>query len=95
MFIVQSDRSIHYCSESCLNETRCGDIVVPDEHLQQCHICDKNKGCEQTGTPGYGVNAEFILYVSAIESDRCQPTNTIATASFCQLEPDYDRYVSF
>ncbi len=91
MFIVQNNYSIHYCSEKCLDETRCGDIIVPDEHLQQCYICKEEKKCDPIGSKGHGVNAEFILYVSALETNRCQPIDTLATASFCQLEPDRDR----
>ena len=91
MFIVENNYSIHYCSEWCLSETRCGDIIVPEEHLQQCHVCTSEKKCHQTGSKGSGVNAEFILYVSAISTDRCKPIDTLATASFCQLEPDHDR----
>jgi leishmanolysin-like peptidase len=91
MFIVENDFSVHYCSEKCLDETHCGDIIVPDEHLQQCHVCSKDKKCDRVGFKGYGVKAEFILYVSALETNRCQPIDTLATASFCQLEPDHDR----
>lgn len=91
IFIVEHDYSVHYCLEKCLSETICGDIIVPDEHLQQCHVCSKDKICERIGVKGAGVNAEFILYVSAIETNRCKPADTLATASFCQLEPDRDR----
>ncbi|CAF3682385.1 unnamed protein product, partial [Rotaria socialis] len=42
MFFVENDYSIYYCSEKCLSETRCGDIIVPDEHLHQCHVCTKD-----------------------------------------------------
>lgn len=91
MFIVENDYSIHYCSEKCLEQTYCGDIIVPNEHLQQCYVCDNEKKCDRIGTKGTGISAEFILYVSAIETNRCQPADTLATASFCQLEPEKDR----
>ncbi|CAF3448418.1 unnamed protein product, partial [Rotaria socialis] len=94
MFIVENDYSIYYCSEKCLSETRCGDIIVPDEHLHQCHVCTKDKKCERIGSKGGGVDAEFILYVSAIETNRCEPVDTLATASFCQLESDQDRPIA-
>ena len=91
MFIVQNDFSKHYCSEECADKTYCGDIIVPDEHLHQCHICNKSKTCDRIGRKGSGVNAELILYVSAVETNRCRPIDTLATASFCQLEHDRDR----
>ncbi|CAF3626894.1 unnamed protein product [Adineta steineri] len=94
MFIVENDFSIHYCSEKCLDETQCGDIIVPDEHLQQCHVCSKDKKCDRIGSKGVGVSAEFILYVSALETNRCEPIDTLATASFCQLEPNRDRPIA-
>ena len=47
-----------------------------------------DKKCDRIGSKGYGINAEFILYVSALETNRCEPIDTLATASFCQLEPD-------
>lgn len=94
MFIVENNYSIYFCSDKCLEETHCGDIVVPDEHLQQCHVCNHEKKCQGTGTKGKGINGEFILYISAIETHRCQPTDTLATASFCQLEPDKDRPIA-
>ncbi|CAF1133400.1 unnamed protein product [Adineta ricciae] len=94
MFIVENDYTIHYCSEKCLDVTKCGDIIVPDEHLQQCHVCSKEKKCNRIGTKGEGVDAEFILYVSALETTRCQPVDTLATASFCQLEADRDRPIA-
>ncbi|CAF1298982.1 unnamed protein product [Rotaria sordida] len=94
MFIVENDYSVHYCSEKCLDETHCGDIIVPYEHLQQCHVCNKDRKCERIGTNGSGVNAEFILYVSALDTNRCEPIDTLATASFCQLEPEQDRPIA-
>ncbi|CAF1567324.1 unnamed protein product, partial [Rotaria sp. Silwood1] len=64
MFIVERNYSIHYCSEKCLDETHCGDIIVPEEHLQQCYICKNHQKCDPIGIQGPGVNTEFILYVS-------------------------------
>ncbi|CAF3862207.1 unnamed protein product, partial [Rotaria sp. Silwood1] len=94
MFIVERNYSIHYCSEKCLDETHCGDIIVPEEHLQQCYICKNHQKCDPIGTQGPGVNTEFILYVSVLQTNRCEPIDTLATASFCQLERQQDRPIA-
>ena len=53
--------------------------------------------CESVGSAGSGVDADFILFVSAAEISDC-PTSKFSTsgllafASTCQQEAEYDRY---
>ena len=43
-------------------------------------------------TPGSGFeNADFVLYVSTVNSDRCKMSGTVAYAAYCQLEAETDR----
>lgn len=48
-----------------------------------------------TGSPDQeGVrDADFVLYVSALTTDRCGHENIIAYAAYCQLEAEMDRQV--
>lgn len=48
-----------------------------------------------TGSPEQeGVrDADFVLYVSALTTDRCGHENIIAYAAYCQLEAEMDRQV--
>ena len=50
--------------------------------------------CTTVGSDGEGVrNAHFIVYVSAKEVEPCgNVSRTIAFASSCQMEDEYDRY---
>lgn len=36
-------------------------------------------------------DADFVLYVSALTTERCGQENIIAYAAYCQLEADMDR----
>lgn len=48
-----------------------------------------------TGSPDQeGVrDADFVLYVSALTTERCGHENIIAYAAYCQLEAEMDRQV--
>lgn len=94
IYIIGSNHSVHYCSEKCARETFCGDVTVPKDHLQQCHVCTKHDSCETIGEEGPGVDADFVLYISAKDTHRCRPSDTLATASFCQLESEHDRFAN-
>ena len=53
--------------------------------------------CETVGQDGTGVDADFVLYVSAVGVLGCPldegfESQMIAFSSPCQLEEDYDRY---
>ena len=46
----------------------------------------------QSGVTGDGIDTDYILYVSAVNSTTCLSA-VMAYASHCQLEPDFDRFV--
>ncbi|CAE1314619.1 LMLN [Acanthosepion pharaonis] len=87
---------MQYCVGKCAKKTICGDITIPEEHLETCYCvhCDSD-GYQQRGTKGPGVNnTDFILYVAALSSERCHHGNTIAYAAYCQQERSLDRPVA-
>ena len=59
-------------------------------------MCNENEWhCGPTGLPDQeGVrDADFVLYVSALTTERCGHENIIAYAAYCQLEAEMDRQV--
>lgn len=61
---------------------------------QQCRVCSENEWhCGPVGIPDQeGVrDADFVLYVSALTTERCGQENIIAYAAYCQLEAEMDR----
>ena len=63
---------------------------------QQCKVCSQaGKSCGPTGPPdGPGVeDADFVLYVSGLTTERCGQENIVAYAAYCQLEAELDRWV--
>uniref|UniRef100_A0A5F8G2Q2 Leishmanolysin-like peptidase n=1 Tax=Monodelphis domestica TaxID=13616 RepID=A0A5F8G2Q2_MONDO len=86
-----------YCKDSCAEHTKCGPIRVPEEHLQPCWVCREPKSmCGSLGLPGSdGIkDADFVLYVSALTTERCSQENIIAYAAYCQQEAEMDRPVA-
>lgn len=69
----------------CEVVTKCGEVVVPEEHLAACQLCD-GEGCTAQGKGGPGVrDTDLLLYVSAVESRLCEESvATSAHASHCQ-----------
>ncbi|KAI6065149.1 Leishmanolysin-like peptidase [Aix galericulata] len=59
-----------YCRVACANHTRCGPVIVPEKHLQQCRVYNQND--RHFGLPDQeGVrDADFVLYVSALTTER-------------------------
>ena len=48
---------------------------------------------EQVGVAGEGViDSDFILYISAHETERCDFGSTVAYSAYCQQETSFDRY---
>uniref|UniRef100_A0AC34GP65 Leishmanolysin-like peptidase n=1 Tax=Panagrolaimus sp. ES5 TaxID=591445 RepID=A0AC34GP65_9BILA len=86
------------CVDRCKEVTTCGEVAIPDEHLFQCRFCalPTPLACTSTGpTDGPGVtDADFVLYVSAVNSNRCKNEDTIAYAAHCQQEADLDRPIA-
>ncbi|KAL4002492.1 Leishmanolysin family protein [Acanthocheilonema viteae] len=86
------------CVLGCKKETSCGEVIIPDEHLYQCRYCTspESQNCGFNGPPdGVGVpNTDFLLYVSAVLSERCKNVDTVAYAAHCQQEADLDRPIA-
>ncbi|XP_064643669.1 leishmanolysin-like peptidase [Lineus longissimus] len=93
----KNDDPYHYCSDGCSPMTMCGEIRVPEDHLDVCRMCSPppSGSCYTNGTSGPGVrNADFILYVSTKTTKRCGYGTTVAYAAYCQLEGALDRPVA-
>ncbi|RVE58168.1 hypothetical protein OJAV_G00206490, partial [Oryzias javanicus] len=96
-YMRKRDDPHRYCQESCADVTRCGPVIVPHHHLQQCKVCSEfGKSCGPTGPPdGPGVEgSDFVLYVSGITTERCGQENIVAYAAYCQLEAELDRPIA-
>ncbi|XP_071451528.1 leishmanolysin-like peptidase [Hetaerina americana] len=106
-------RRATYCMEACEAVTSCGEVRVPEEHLDVCRTCDDSgHNCidsgpdgianipagedgAKMGAKGLGVSsADFILYVSAVETERCNWGSTVAYAAHCQQEAALDRPIA-
>uniref|UniRef100_UPI00358E0BC2 leishmanolysin-like peptidase n=1 Tax=Myxine glutinosa TaxID=7769 RepID=UPI00358E0BC2 len=81
----------HYCQSTCANVTYCGPVPVPEEHLQRCQRCSElGQNCGPVSLPdGPGeAHVDFLLYVSAKNTVRCQGGSTVAYAAHCQQGQD-------
>lgn len=62
---------------------------------QVCRICDSsgmNCGIEPGSQLGNGIlDADFVFYVSAMQTERCYKGLTVAYAAHCQQEAALDR----
>ncbi|KAK7869707.1 hypothetical protein R5R35_011777 [Gryllus longicercus] len=86
-----------FCKNACESVTMCGEVPVPEEHLEACHTCNATgQACAEGGPPpGRGiVGADFVFYVSALETARCHRGLTVAYAAHCQQEAALDRPVA-
>ncbi|XP_022336666.2 leishmanolysin-like peptidase [Crassostrea virginica] len=94
--MVMYSQGSRYCSENCSPQTRCGDFLIPQNHLDRCYYYDQTTGhLRSSDQAGPGVaNADFILYVAASSSVKCQHAKTIAYAAHCQQEIVLDRPVA-
>uniref|UniRef100_A0A2K6BHZ5 Leishmanolysin-like peptidase n=1 Tax=Macaca nemestrina TaxID=9545 RepID=A0A2K6BHZ5_MACNE len=82
-----------YCTGECAAHTKCGPVVVPEEHLQQCRVYRGGKWPHRAvGVPDQeGISdADFVLYVGALATERCSQENIISYAAYCQQEADTD-----
>uniref|UniRef100_A0A8C2KRR2 Leishmanolysin-like peptidase n=1 Tax=Cyprinus carpio TaxID=7962 RepID=A0A8C2KRR2_CYPCA len=96
-YLRKRDDPHRYCLGPCADITKCGPVVVPEQHLQQCRVCSESgKSCGPAGPPdGEGVvRADFVLYVSAMTTERCGQENIVAYAAYCQLESELDRPIA-
>ena len=73
----------------------CGEVEVPEPHLEVCRVCNSfGQNCKIRGAtqPGPGIEgADFVFYISAMETERCQKGMTVAYAAHCQQEAALDR----
>ncbi|CAG13297.1 unnamed protein product [Tetraodon nigroviridis] len=96
-YLRKRDDPHRYCQGACAQVTRCGPVVVPQHHLQQCKVCSESgRSCGPSGPPdGPGVEgADFVLYVSGLTTERCGQENIVAYAAYCQLEAELDRPIA-
>eukprot|EP00095_Tigriopus_kingsejongensis_P010307 maker-scaffold148_size310697-snap-gene-2.12 protein:Tk10307 transcript:maker-scaffold148_size310697-snap-gene-2.12-mRNA-1 annotation:"conserved hypothetical protein" len=98
-FLAPEDPT-QYCKNECV-ETKCGEFVVPEDHLKACHTCDSSgRNCTKITDDGPGVeDTDFVLYVSAIPTPQCgesigEQASTVAYAAHCQQEVEFDRPVA-
>ena len=56
-----------------------------------CRYCVNGHDCREKGEKYPGINADFVLYISSINTEHCNVSNTVAFASYCQLESKYNR----
>ncbi|XP_048752274.1 leishmanolysin-like peptidase [Ostrea edulis] len=94
--MVVYERGDRYCVGYCSPKTKCGDFLIPEQHLERCYYHDQRSGkLKSSGQAGTGVTkADFILYVAALPSAKCQQAKTIAYAAHCQQEIMLDRPVA-
>jgi len=99
-YFLSPDDPTQYCKNKCV-ETKCGEWVVPEEHLENCSTCDSSgRNCKSDKNRGKGVSGvDFILYVSALNSEQCIESvagqaETVAYAAHCQQEDQLDRPVA-
>lgn len=76
----------------------CGEVEVPEDHLDICRVCNATgQECRPLSgsTPGTGIeDADFVFYVSAMQTERCNKSLTVAYASHCQQEAALDRPIA-
>lgn len=87
-----------HCIDSCKPVTMCGEVQVPEQHLDVCRTCNSTgQDCKDDpkSERGPGIkNADFIFYVSARQTDRCLKGLTVAYAAHCQQEAALDRPIA-
>ncbi|XP_039281797.1 leishmanolysin-like peptidase isoform X2 [Nilaparvata lugens] len=96
--------NLSYCKEACEAKTMCGEVQVPEEHLEVCRTCNsfgmfcgENNATVAGGGGGVGEGirgADFVFYVSAMETERCHKGLTVAYAAHCQQEAALDRPIA-
>jgi len=99
-YFLTPGETTQYCKNNCVL-TKCGEYLVPDDHLEGCHTCDiSGRNCRQQSEPGRGVKGvDFVLYITAITTIQCLENvggdaETVAYAAHCQQEEGLDRPVA-
>ncbi|CAK9806829.1 Leishmanolysin-like peptidase [Anthophora quadrimaculata] len=87
-----------HCIDTCRPTTMCGEVVVPEDHLDVCRTCNAtghNCGIAEGSKAGPGIDgADFVFYVSAMQTERCHKGLTVAYAAHCQQEAALDRPIA-
>ncbi|XP_059612345.1 leishmanolysin-like peptidase isoform X1 [Phlebotomus argentipes] len=90
--------SLTYCIDSCKATTMCGEVAVPEKHLDVCRTCNATgQDCREApgSKAGPGIaHTDFIFYVSARQTERCHKGLTVAYAAHCQQEAALDRPIA-
>uniref|UniRef100_A0A1I7X6L4 Leishmanolysin-like peptidase n=1 Tax=Heterorhabditis bacteriophora TaxID=37862 RepID=A0A1I7X6L4_HETBA len=93
-YYFRAEKKSVACDKGCRDWTTCGDAVIPKEHLL-CSYCISSDDCYTSGALGEGIlEADFILYVTAISTKRCDSIDTLAYAAHCQQEARLDRPIA-
>lgn len=74
-FFLGPDDPTQYCRNRCV-ATTCGEVDVPPAHLGPCHTCNSDgRDCELVEAEAEGIDqADFVLYVSALQTRQCGET---------------------
>ncbi|XP_024887665.1 leishmanolysin-like peptidase [Temnothorax curvispinosus] len=87
-----------HCIDTCRPVTMCGEVRVPEDHLDVCRTCNgtgHNCGIAEGSIAGPGIDgADFVFYVSAMQTERCHKGLTVAYAAHCQQEAALDRPIA-
>ncbi|CAL4093643.1 unnamed protein product, partial [Meganyctiphanes norvegica] len=85
-----------FCKSKCEEVTMCGEVQVPEKHLHACRVCNTfGQNCHLASKEGEGIkDADFVFYISALETDRCKRGYTVAYAAHCQQEAALDRPIA-
>ncbi|CAG9855098.1 unnamed protein product [Phyllotreta striolata] len=87
-----------HCIDTCKEKTMCGEVEVPEDHLDACRICNstgQNCRIAKNFKQGKGIpDFDFVFYVSAMQTERCNKSLTVAYASHCQQESALDRPIA-
>ena len=90
--------SLTHCIDQCKPVTMCGEVQVPEDHLDVCRICNATgQNCRQDPSSRIGagiVGADFVFYVSARQTERCHKGLTVGYAAHCQQESHLDRPIA-
>ncbi|XP_022901692.1 leishmanolysin-like peptidase [Onthophagus taurus] len=88
--------NLTHCIDACKEKTMCGEVELPEHHLDACRTCNASaQDCTNTTSAGKGITGyDFVFYVSAMQTDRCNKSLTVAYAAHCQQEMGLDRPIA-
>ncbi|CAG9760440.1 unnamed protein product [Ceutorhynchus assimilis] len=90
-----SSKTARLIAYICSEHTICGEVEVPQDHLDACRVCNstgQNYGVLPGSQAGDGIpDFDFVFHVSAMQTERCNKSLTVAYANHCQRESGLDR----